>query len=320
MAVPANTTKTTDEVGLREDLSGIIHRLLPNDTPLQSHIAGTRSATQPIFDWLKHGLDPGDPDNAHAEGDDTAADAHDPHERLINYCEIVKKGITISGTAMKSVHADTKMPKSYEFLRKMNAIKLDFEASLMANRVKFAGDGTTANPRRTGSLITFVSENTQGGIGSTESDGKGSRARVDAPSNARVLFTETQVQTAMQQIWNKGATAQTLLAPPDLISVAAYFNGALERRDKASESKVSAVIRVYETNFGMVKLMASRQIRQTDVFIFAPKQVAIANLRPLKMKQKEKTGDADKYQLVMECGLEVGNEGGIALISDLKAK
>ncbi len=318
MAVPANTTKTTDEVGLREDLSGIIHRLLPNDTPLQSQIAGTRSAMQPNFEWLKHGLDPGNPDNAHLEGDDTAANAHEPHERLNNYCEITKQGVTISGTAMKSVHADGKMPKGYEFLRKMNAMKLDREASLMANRVKFAGSGT--QPRRTGSLITYVSENTQGGIGSTESDGLGSRARSDAPVNARVLFTETQVQTAMQQIWNKGAKAETLLAPPDLISVAAYFNGALERRDKASESKVSAVIRVYETNFGMVKLMASRQIRQTDVFIFAPKQVAIAELRPMKMTPLAKTGDADKYELVMEGGLEVGNQGGIALISDLKAK
>jgi hypothetical protein len=69
MALPTNTFATYEAIGNREDLSDVIYRIDPTDTPFMSS-SEREKATAVNHEWQTQALAAADNTNAQLEGDD----------------------------------------------------------------------------------------------------------------------------------------------------------------------------------------------------------------------------------------------------------
>src|SRR3546814_17313512 len=107
MALPTNTATTYANVGIREDLSDIIYRVAPEETPFNNNI-GTSKATATFHEWQVEDLAAASDANAVLEGDDaTLAAAHVP-ARVGNRTQISAKTAVISSTNDEETKAGPK--------------------------------------------------------------------------------------------------------------------------------------------------------------------------------------------------------------------
>src|SRR5215470_7159658 len=97
MALPSQTFTTYSAIGNREDLSDVIYRIDPTDTPFMSAIEREK-ATAVNHEWQVQALASVDTSNAVLEGDDATTDAATPTVRLGNICQISDKVARVTGT------------------------------------------------------------------------------------------------------------------------------------------------------------------------------------------------------------------------------
>ena len=312
MSVPANTVQTQSVVGLREDLSDIIHNLMVTDTPLYSK-ATKKKASAVKHEWLTDDIRQGE-DNAHVDGADTVANARTPRVRLQNYTQIFKEAVVVSGSADSGDYAGSRSVLSDEMFKSMKSIKKDVEFALFKNQAAVAGNNTTA--RRLAGLPAWIATNTVAGAGGIDPTGDGSDARTDGTLET---FVEADLKETLQNMWNEGAKPDTVYLRPDLLATAASFTGNAPRREMKDAGKVSAQIDVYVTNFGEVQFVPHREIRETDVIVTDSSRMYVAEYRPFKQEPLAKTGDAEKRQIIGELTLAPGNEKALGMIADRQA-
>lgn len=150
MALPTNTITTYTSVGNREDLSDMIYRIDPTDTPFMSG-AEKEKATAVNHEW--QALAPASTANAQLEGDDPSANALVPTVRLGNLCQISYKMAQVSGTQQAVDHAGRDNELAYQEMLKGLELKRDIESILVGtNQAKVAG--STSTPRRTASILS----------------------------------------------------------------------------------------------------------------------------------------------------------------------
>jgi len=73
----------------------------------------------------------------------------------------------------------------------------------------------------------------------------------------------------------------------------------------------------YMSDFGSVQIVPSRFSRARDCYIVDPDMCELATLRPIQSEELAKTGDATKYMLLAEVGLQVNQEAGLGVVADL---
>src|SRR5258707_2583150 len=97
MALPTNTFTTYTAVGNREDLSDMIYRIDPTDTPFMTAIDKAK-ASAVNHEWQTQALAAANTANAQLESDDAPADATTPTVRLGHLCQISRKVPQVSCT------------------------------------------------------------------------------------------------------------------------------------------------------------------------------------------------------------------------------
>ena len=158
MAAPTNTYTSSSAVGNREDLTSMIYRITPTDTPFMSMIAkGKATATK--HEWQTQALaTPGN--NAQAEGDDAANAAVTPTVRLSNYTQISTKTVGVSGTQEAVTSAGRKSEIGYQMMLKSLELRNDMEVGLTQN-----GVAQTTSPRQARGLVGWFGDNVDAGAG-----------------------------------------------------------------------------------------------------------------------------------------------------------
>lgn len=309
MAVPTNTVKHYSAVGMREDLSDIVINIAPTETPFYS-ACKTKKASSTKHEWLTYDIRAA-ADNAHVQGDDTTATAHVPRVRLSNNTQIFKEAATVSGTAQSGDYAGPRAMMADEVFKKLRAVKLDIELALFANTAKVtAADGVAG---RMAGLPTWIKTNVVAGVGGTNPAGDGSNTRGAGTSAS---FTEANLKTLLQSMWNVGANPSKVYLPGSLLTAATAFTGMAPRQEMKDVGKVSAMIDVYITNFGKVTFEPSRMTRATDVIVVDPEHCYVANYRPFKQEPLAKTGDAERVQIVGELTFAPGTEKAFGIAAD----
>lgn len=315
MAAPINTYKSTDQVGLREDLSDIISDISPTETPWYSKMKKIK-ATATKHEWQTDALDPPSEDNAHVEGDDTTAQASTPTGRLDNQCQIFKKSATVSGTDDGLDKAGRNKEMAYQINKRTKELKRDIEKSAFANKAKVTRGGATAGVMA--GIGAWVATNVNNvGSGGSDPTGDGSDARVDGTATA---FSQADFDSSMQQIWNEGGMVDCAFMSSFQMDVAVNnFTGMNNQRSTigAAVGGTNAVVNafdVYVTPWGTIDLIPSRHVRERDVWLIQKDKWAFANLRPTKNTPLAKTGDSEKRQIIAEGTLVCYNEkanGGV---------
>jgi len=313
MALPTNTFATYEAIGNREDLSDVIYRIDPTDTPFMTGIEREKAAAV-NHEWQTQALAAADSTNAQLEGDDAATAATTPTVRLGNVAQISYKVARVSGTQRAVEHAGRDDELAYQEMLKGLELKRDMEAILVGtNQAKVTGNDTTA--RKTASVLSWLKSNTsKGASGSDPSAADGTGSRTDASS--QIAFTEARLKSVLSSIWTNGGKPGTIMTGAFNKQVFSTFTGRATQIEDTKGKKIIAAVDAYESDFGLLKVVPNRFQRARDVLVLQTEMWAVAFLNGRRMVSVPlaKTGDSDRKQILSEYALVSRNEkssGGV---------
>lgn len=323
MAAITNTFKTTDAVGNREELSDVVSRITPEDTPIYSALSkGSAKSVHP--EWETDELAAPE-ENIHPEGDEYVFDAITPPDRMGNYTQIMRKTWIISGTQEVVDEAGNVQKRRYQKLKKGIEIRKDTELAIVTNNASVGGA-----TREFGGLPTWVETNVSRGSGGANGGFDDATGLTTAATNGtQRAFTKAIVDDVAQQGYNSGANFRSLYVSPYIKSVFVTFmsdaNVAPFRYavDNGNGNSIIANADIYEGPYGklMVKpnrVMATNAGVARNAFFLDNDMVSFLWLRKIQNDSNlAKTGDADKGVIIGEGTLKVSNEKGIGIAADL---
>lgn len=314
MAQPTNTFDSYDQVGIREDMSDIIHDISPEETPFFTACAKSK-ATNTYHEWQTDALR-SSATNAHIEGDDTTADSRTATTRLGNYTQIFKNAVVTTGTDEALSKAGRAREMRYQIVKTAKEQKLDIEKALFANNARVAGNSTTARELAGAPAWLTTNATFESGNSGANPTGDGTDARTD--DGTPVAFSQTRFNTTMQNIWVAGGKPDVVYLSSFQMDVAQGFTGANNQRSNIDASKhmVDDFVSVVVTPWGTVKFQPCRENRSRDVFIMQSDMWRVAEARPMKNEGLAKTGDNEKRQVVTELTLECCNEAASGAVYD----
>jgi len=323
MAVIANTFVTTSARGNREELSDVVSRITPEDTPIYSLISKESfKTTHP--EWETDSL-AAPADNVIPEGDEYTYTATTAAVRMGNYTQIMRKEGIISGTQDATDNAGSVEQVKYQKLKKAVELRKDAEYSIIAANASVAG--TT---RKSGSLSTWLTTNvSRGGSGANGGYSSGTGLTVAPTNGTQRAFTKTIMDAVMQLGYTSGANFRHLVVSPYVKSVFVTFmsdTNVASFRYAAADGNNNSIIAnadVYEGPFGKVmvhpnRIMAGSASLARNAFFLDPEFISYGWFRKIKEdKEVAKTGDAQKFVLLGEGALKVSNESGLGVAADL---
>jgi hypothetical protein len=313
MALPNNTFATYEAIGNREDLSDIIYRIDPTDTPFMSSLDKVK-ASAVNHEWQTQALAAADGDNAVLEGDDAETDAATPTVRLGNICQISDKVARVSGTQQAVDKAGRDDELAYQEMLKGMELKRDMETVLIGtNQAKNVG--ADATKRRTASVLSWIKTNTsKSGSDPSAADGTGTRS--DGTQRA---FVESQLKTVLSAIWTAGGKPNVIYTGAFNKQVFSTFTGRATQMEDTKGKKIIASVDAYESDFGQLKVVPNRFQRTRDVFVIDTDKWGLAHLNGRKMVSNPLaiTGDSRRKQILSEYVLEARNEKASGGVFDL---
>jgi hypothetical protein len=313
MALPTSTFATYEAIGNREDLSDVIYRIDPTDTPFLNGVEREK-ASAVNHEWQTQALAAADNTNARLEGDDATTTVVTPTVRLGDICQISDKVARVTGTQRAVDHAGRDDELAYQEMLKGLELKRDMETILAGtNQAKVTGSDTTA--RKTASVLSWLKSNTsKSGSDPVTADGAGTRT--DGTQRA---FTEANLKSVLNSIWVAGGK-------PDVIMVGAFnkqvfstFVGRATQIENVKEKKIIASVDAYESDFGTLKVTPNRFLRTRDCLVLQMKMWAVAYLNGRRMVSipLARTGDSERRQMLSEYTLVARNEKSSGGVFDL---
>lgn len=314
MAIVANTFTSFDAKGIRESLSDVINSISPETVPFQSNV-GSQNVSNTYFEWQTDSLAAVDK-TARIDGDDVSSfDSTAATTRVGNYTQILRRTVIVADNLESQDLAGRNSEMAMQIAKRGKELKRDLEAVLTDNNAQVAGNTSTA--RETGGLGAWIATNDVFASDGASPTGNGTNARTDGTQAA---FTETMLKSAMQNAFTNGGTPSILMVGPYNKTVVSGFAGIAAQRYMAPTDAPTTIIGaadVYLSDFGTLSVTTNLFQRERDAFLLDPEYASVAYLRPIQNVELSKTGDASKSMLLVEAGLEVGNESAHSGVFDL---
>lgn len=295
MTAPSNTFLTTSAIGNREDLTDIIYRISPTQTPVLN-MASKSKATNTLHEWQVQELAAvaTTPWNAAVEGDNPTAKTVTVTTRLNNRTQISTKTVIVSGTQQAMNPAGRKDELAYQLSLASLELKRDMEAGLTNS------DVLATSPRQSRGLRGWVVDNVNQNGGTLASY----TGNTGYTAGTLRSFTESQVKDVLQKVYTAGGEPDMIMLPPTLKQTFSGFTGNATRFDKSEDAKLYASVDFYVSDFGTLQAVPNRFMATRDVFVLQSDKLAVAYLRPFQTIELAKTGDAEQRELVVEYTLE----------------
>jgi len=320
MAVVTNTFQSTSAVGNREELSDVVNRITPEDTPIYSSI-GTSSAKSTNPEWEVDVLAaPGA--NVQLEGDTFDFAAITPPVRVGNHTQILRKDWVVSNTQDAVDNAGRNEKTKEVKLKRGIELRKDVEFSIVSNVASVAGA-----TRVSGGLPSWYTSNVSRGA-TGANGGFSSGVTTVASAGTKRAFTKTLLDTTMQAAYQSGANVKRAVVSPYVKSVFTTFmsdsNVASFRYAASTGSNtILATADVYEGDFGKVmiipnRVMAGSAAVASNVHLIDPDMLSWKWLRKIaNVKDLANVSDAKKGVLLGEGALCVKNEAGLGVVADV---
>lgn len=322
MAIVTNTFQTTSAKVNREELSDVISRITPEDTPIYSLVEKVSfDTTHP--EWAVDDL-AAPAANIQLEGDEYTFGATTPAVRYGTYTQIMRKDGIISGTQDATKNVGVEQIK-YQKLKKGVELRKDVEFAIVDANAQVAGA-----TREFGSLSSWLTSNVSRGATGANGGYNSGTGLTAAPTNGtQRAFTKTLLDTVMQSGYTSGANFRHLVVSPYVKSVFVTFmsdTNVASFRYAASTGKENSIIAnadVYEGPFGKVmvhpnRVMAGSAGLARNAFLIDTEFLEFGWFRKIKEdKEVAKTGDAQKFVLIGEGALKPKNEKGLGVVADV---
>lgn len=317
MTILTNTLLTFSAVGNREDLLDKITNIAPTDVPFTT-MCGETTAHATLHEWQTQALAAA-AGNAQLQGDEYTFDATTPTVKLNNRTQISRKTAIVSGTQDAVNKAGRNREIVYQMGLKRDELKRDKEFVLCSNQAPVTGNSTTA-PQLRPLCGWFATNKDRGASGA---DGTISAAATDGTQRALTL---AMITTQQQNAWTQGGKPTFLMCgPKQRGNLTTLMGGAATKFYAVEDKKMTATIQAFEGDFGLVKIVTNRFVRNgqsgtdREIFLLDPDlwNVSYLNGRKFITSDVAKTGDSEKGVLVSEYTLEALQEAGNAIVADL---
>lgn len=308
MAAPTNVVSTLNNVGNREDLSDVITRVAPEETPFYSSI-GKEKASARYAEWQTETLATPSTTNAFVEGDDVGTiDAGNLTTRVGTFMQISQKTGGVTRTAEIVDKAGRKSEMNRQKVLKGIELRRDVEARICGNLASNNESGAT--PRRTAGVLAWLTSNVSFGAGGSAGGFSSSTVSAATPGTARDL-TEALVKSVRATAFNNGARPSVAFMGAALKQKWSAFTGIADiRKDVRGDQQATiiAAADVYVDDFGSISLVPHPYAFSANVLLADPSKAAVLTLDGFKTEALAKTGDNERFLMTVEFGLKVHNE------------
>lgn len=318
MTAPTNAiTSVTPQVGMREDLEGVIYRVAPEETPFQAAIGSAKCANI-YHEWQTETLAAPSATNARLEGDDVSSlDAPNLPTRVGNYCQILEKNGGVSRTQQKVDLAGRADELDRQKILKGKEIKRDFEMRALGNYASNAESGATT--RKLGGALAWITTNVSRGVGGSNG-GFGSGVVAAATPGTQRAPTEALVKAALATGFSNGARPTLGFMGGVDKQAFSTFTGIADIRVDAKAGKQATIIGaadVYTGDFSNITLVPHPYALTRDMLFIDPEMWAVGTLDGVSTVPLAKTGDSDRFIMTAEKTVVCRNEKANVLVADL---
>jgi hypothetical protein len=315
MAAITGAFKTYESVGNREDLSDFIYDISPTKTPFQTMI-GKSSASGVYHEWQTEDLAAASTANAQLEGAETTRVTSAPTVRIGNYCQILSKNATVSGTQEAISKAGRKKEMAHQVLKRSKELKRDLEATITGVQGQVAGAAGTARKLRAIGSWLSSNESRQ----TTTTTGVAATAATAAPTDGtQRALTETLLKAVLLSAHRNGSEADTLMVGPFNKQAVSGFTGRTQARQNVDANTILGAASIYSSDWGDIKVVTNLFQRERDAWLVQPDMAGLAWLRPWTSHYLGKIGDADTKEIIGEVTLVIKNEKAHGVVADLTA-
>jgi len=310
MAQINNVFDTYDAQADREQLSNVIYNISPTATPFMSSI-GKNSIKNVVFDWQTEALPTVDA-TGEIEGFrlDNATSASTATVRKTNVAMISKRDATVSGSQETSDPAGKKSEMAHQLAIMAKALKRDMETALCQKGARTTGSNTQA--RVTGGFESWMTSNVSRGT-----NGGGAGDGVAPTDGTARALTEPLLKSVLQSCFQNGGEPSLAICGPVNKQVISGFTGRSQARQFVDANTVEASVSIYASDFGELKIVPSNFSRDRSLLLVDPEYAKVSYLRDFKTVDIATVGDATSKMLLVEFGLEVGNEAAHGIVADL---
>jgi hypothetical protein len=321
MSVPTNVIgsvgSSVANIGIREDLEDTIYRVAPEETPFTSNI-GTKKASQTYHEWQTETLAAASATNAQLEGDDVGTlGAANLTTRVGNICQILWKTGGVSGTQESVNKAGRDSELARQKVLKTIEIKRDFEIRAIGNYAAVQESGATT--RKMGSIQAFITSNDNRGSGGSDGGFSASPGPSAATDGTQRTFTEALVKATLATTFgNGGKPTQAYMGGTHKQQFSAFTGIADIRKDAGNGmATIVGAADVYVSDFGTLTLIPHAYGLSRACVLVDPSMAAVATLRGLQSTALAKTGDSERFLILMEKTLVISNQAAHAVVADL---
>jgi hypothetical protein len=311
VSVPSNTLQTYQSSNNAEDVSDVIYNVSPFDTPLFS-MAKKGKADATYTEWPIESLDAVDSANANIEGDDATTDASTTPSRVGNYTQLVDKAFQISTTQQAIRKYGVSDEWAHQKVKFGRALKNDMEAIMFLNQARVVGAAGTAQKMR--SLPSWITTNDDRGSGG--SDGSASAAATDGTQRN---FTEALFKSVVIKCATNSAEMPTVVMAgiTGRANLSSQLSGNTTKFKDMQDGVLNASITVYRSDYGDLKLVPNRRMRERDMFFLNPSFIEIRMLEAMQFIELARTGLSKRAQMWCNYTLAVLNEKAHGVLADL---
>lgn len=306
---------TTNAVGEREDLSDVITRIDPDETPIFSALK-KESGNGVFVEWQVQELAAASATNYQNEGADATYETPTATTRLGNYMQISQKDAQVSGTLDAVDKAGRDKEVAYQKVLKGLELRRDIEKYLHSDTARSGSD-----PRKAGTLSSWIT-NVDDASGTSAATGDGSDVPDMAGTNR--AMTLAQIDNAMQAAYTDGGQPNMLVVSPSKKAAFSDLNSGSVATNQINytaprEAAIVGSVSLYLSDFGQLDVVIDRFASDDRVYLLDSDYASVCTLpnRNFTVQEMAKTGDSEKFQIITEWTLKVSAPKAHAAVYDL---
>lgn len=279
---------TYQDAARREDLIDVIGDVSPDDNPLTTML-GTTKARGTYHEWLEDYISrPSSVDSTYEGKQTTYSDLTQPSRRG-NFTHIISQSFRVTGTEKAVAVAGMGDPFAYQKAKALRTWKNKFEYNLL-NATNASGSSGVA--RTMAGITAIVTTHVT--------------ARSSGTSLSEDMFNE-----AFQDVWSDVGNdylPDLVLVPGGLKRKISSFTAGSTRYVDATDKKLVRPVMVYESDFGVHRIMAHKDVRNAAGTVtmlgLREDKWKIAYLRQPVAEDRPKDGDYTSGEIIGEATLE----------------
>lgn len=246
--------------------------------------------------------------NAALEGADADSPRFTSRSRKTNYTQIFSATVEVSGSELAVRQIGVRDELDYQKNQRTRELLRDLENSVINGISPASTQQGSATVRRTmHGIVPFITTNIfEPGAGGFPSE---------------TTLTEEQLNLALREIWkaSSGAIDLVVVGGPEKRAINSFVQS--NRRFSAETETFKNLVGVYESDFGVCRVVLSRYVPAGMVLMLDSSRIDVMPLsgRSFHYKPLASTGDRESGQIIGEYTLEFRTESAHGVIRGLGA-